>query len=64
VDAGGNVWVVNNGSDNLMKLSSAGTLLGVYKAGPDPISIAIDRAGDRVANEHRQRRDQLTQPAR
>ena len=46
MDAANNVWVVNNGSDSVMKLSSDGTLLGTYAVGPEPIFIAIDDAGD------------------
>ena len=46
IDSSGNVWVANNGSANVSKLSSAGALLGTYTVGANPHGIAIDSSGN------------------
>ena len=46
VDASGNVWVANYGSNNVTKLSSAGALLGTFSVGTNPIAVAIDTSGN------------------
>jgi streptogramin lyase len=46
IDGSGNVWVVNQGSNNVTKLSSSGTVLGTYSVGSAPKSVAIDGSGN------------------
>ena len=41
IDGSGNVWVVNQGSNNVTKLSSAEVVLGTYTVS-SPVGIAID----------------------
>jgi streptogramin lyase len=46
VDQSGNVWVVNAGSNNVTKLSSAGDTLGTYSVGTSPQYVAVDQSGN------------------
>jgi DNA-binding beta-propeller fold protein YncE len=48
---GTNLWVANNSSNNVTKLSPAGAVLGTYAAGSEPFGIAFDGANIWVANE-------------
>ncbi|HAM50963.1 MAG TPA: hypothetical protein DCP92_09850, partial [Nitrospiraceae bacterium] len=42
IDASGNAWITNFGSNNVSVLSSTGTLLNTIAVGTGPVSIAID----------------------
>ncbi|MHB8563472.1 MAG: Vgb family protein, partial [Acidiferrobacteraceae bacterium] len=46
IDQSGNVWIANNGSNNVTKLSPTGTVLGTFTVGTNPIGIAIDQSGN------------------
>ena len=53
IDAAGNVWVSNYGSNTVMKLNSLGAVLATYPVGTGPFGIAIDAAGNVwAANTH------------
>src|ERR1700745_1204336 len=42
---GANIWVANNGSDNVTKLrASDGKVLGTFAVGSNPIGVAFDGA--------------------
>ena len=45
IDASGNAWVVNSGSNSVTKLNSSGTPIGTYPVGNGPGGIAIDASG-------------------
>jgi streptogramin lyase len=46
IDAQGNVWVSNYGSNNVTELNPAGILLNTYAVGNGPRGIAIDPFGN------------------
>ncbi len=46
IDASGDVWTANAGSENVSKLSGDGSFIGAYKAGIMPSGIAIDASGN------------------
>ena len=46
IDASGNVWVVNGGSNTVTKLSPSGAVLGTFAVGTGPSGIAIDASGN------------------
>ena len=46
IDSSGNVWVTNQGSDNVTEFSSAGALIETYTVGSAPTGIAIDGSGN------------------
>jgi DNA-binding beta-propeller fold protein YncE len=46
IDASGNVWVANEGSNNVTELSISGTTIGTYGVGSGPYGIAIDASGN------------------
>jgi len=46
IDASGNVWVINNGSNNVTELNSSGITIGTYSVGTNPFGIAIDASGN------------------
>ena len=46
IDASGNVWTANGGSENVSKLNKNGSLIGSYKVGIMPGGIAIDASGN------------------
>ena len=46
IDASGNVWVVNNGSNNVTVLNSSGAALFTPSVGTSPVGIAIDSSGN------------------
>ncbi len=46
IDSSGNIWVTNNGSNTVTKLSSSGSTLGTYPVGTYPVGISIDSAGN------------------
>ncbi|MEM3489237.1 MAG: fibronectin type III domain-containing protein [Nitrososphaerota archaeon] len=46
IDASGNVWVTNCGSNTVTKLNSSGTTIGTYAVGSGPMGIAIDASGN------------------
>jgi prepilin-type N-terminal cleavage/methylation domain-containing protein len=47
VDAGGNVWVANYGSNTVSKLNgSTGATIGTYAVGSYPYSVAVDASGN------------------
>jgi len=46
IDASGNVWVINNGSNNVTELNSSGITIGTYSVGSYPFGIAIDASGN------------------
>ena len=46
IDASGNVWVTNNGSNTVTELSSTGSTIGTYSVGSGPWGIAIDSSGN------------------
>ncbi len=46
LDASGNVWTANYGSENVSKLSRNGSFIGAYKVGMAPKAIAIDASGN------------------
>ncbi|MGD0887128.1 MAG: hypothetical protein ABSA46_19975, partial [Thermodesulfovibrionales bacterium] len=52
IDASGNVWVADQGSNTVTELNSGGTLLGNFAVGNNPSAIAIDASGNvLVANQ-------------
>ncbi len=46
IDASGNVWVTNSGSNNVTELNSSGTTIGTFTVGKFPEGIAIDSSGN------------------
>ncbi len=49
---GANIWVTNEGSDNVTKLrASDGANLGTFPVGSDPVGVAFDGANIWVVNE-------------
>ncbi len=46
IDSSGNVWVTNQGSNNVTEFSSAGALIETYTVGSAPTGIAIDGSGN------------------
>ncbi|MCL5276471.1 MAG: fibronectin type III domain-containing protein, partial [Deltaproteobacteria bacterium] len=46
MDASGNLWVANYGSDDVTELTPSGSVVGTYSAGNGPIAIAIDPSGN------------------
>jgi DNA-binding beta-propeller fold protein YncE len=48
---GANIWVTNEGSNNVTKLSETGTTLGTFAAGKNPLSLAFDGANIWVTNQ-------------
>ncbi len=46
IDKSGNIWVANNGSNNVTELSSSGLYINTYTVGSNPVSIAIDSYGN------------------
>ena len=46
LDASGNVWTANYGSENVSRLSRDGSFIGAYKVGIAPKAIAIDASGN------------------
>jgi DNA-binding beta-propeller fold protein YncE len=48
---GANIWVTNNGNNNVNKLRpSDGTVLGTFAVGTGPFGVAFDGANIWVAN--------------
>ncbi len=48
IDASGNVWVVNDTSNTVTKLSAAGSIIGTYPVGNSPAGIVIDNSSGNV----------------
>jgi YVTN family beta-propeller protein len=49
---GSNLWVANNGNNNVTKLqASTGKVLGTFAVGPNPLGLAFDGANIWVANQ-------------
>jgi len=46
IDDSGNVWVTNQGSNNVTELSSTGTVLETFTVSTNPTGIAIDGSGN------------------
>jgi len=46
IDASGNVWISNYGSNTVTELNSSGALLNTYTVGNGPRGIAIDPSGN------------------
>jgi len=46
VDASGNIWVTNSGSNNVSQLSPSGALLGTFSTGSGDCCLAIDASGN------------------
>jgi len=46
VDGSGNIWVLNQSSNNVSEISPTGTLLGTFSAGSSPLTEAIDASGN------------------
>src|SRR5208337_3404767 len=46
IDASGNDWIADQGSDNVTELNSTGSVIGTYPVGTKPTSIAIDDSGN------------------
>ena len=51
---GTNIWVSNANSNNVMKLSQAGTVLGTFAVGTSPRGLAFDGVNIWVANANSQ----------
>jgi DNA-binding beta-propeller fold protein YncE len=47
---GASVWVASNGTNTVIKLSTAGTVLGTYKVGRSPYGVALVGGTAWVAN--------------
>ena len=46
IDSAGDVWVVNEGGNNVTELSPTGATIGTYAVGTNPLRIAIDSVGN------------------
>ena len=46
IDGSGNIWIANNGSNNVTVLNSSGAALFTPTVGSSPIGIAIDASGN------------------
>ncbi len=52
------MWVANEGTNNVTKLSPSGATLGTFAVGSGPVGIAFDGTNMWVANDERQQRHQ------
>ena len=46
IDGSGNVWVTNQGSNNITELSSTGSVLGSFPVSTSPTGITLDSSGN------------------